>query len=157
MTTLASCPASSITIALPIPLLPPVTMATLFLTDMVVPMMIDANRCPSRIGRRGRSSLRFGRRQARGASTCRWFLCSELIDEIGDEPGPPRLVRRAAATAIVAVKVLMKQDVVFEIGVGLEFSIVSENGTLPVGTAEEELCQPAAQLIGNFVERQHDA
>src|SRR5215831_17803089 len=42
MTMLASCRASSRTIAWPIPLLPPVTMATLFFRDITNPSIPDA-------------------------------------------------------------------------------------------------------------------
>src|SRR4051812_23250360 len=40
--------------------------------------------------------------------------------QVGDEPGPAGLVRRAEAGAVVAVEVLEEEDVVLPLRVGLE-------------------------------------
>src|SRR5207249_7354539 len=80
-----------------------------------------------------------------------------MVYKVGDEPGPARLVRSAAAAAIVAVEIFVEEDVVLEIGVGLQLCILSENGTPPVSTAKKKLYEAATQLISDFVEREHNS
>src|SRR6185503_10518241 len=66
-------------------------------------------------------------------------------------------MRSAAAAAVVAVEVLVEQDVVLEVGIRLKFLVAAEDGAPPVRSAPEELEQAAAQLVGDLLERQHDA
>src|SRR5215467_2556846 len=105
--------------------------------------------------------LRERRRRGSRPFCIRWVnhrsFRDHLVDKVGNEPGPARLVRSAAAAAVVAMEVLVEEDVVIEIGIGLELFVGSKNGAPPVGTTKEELYQAATQLIGDFVERQHDA
>jgi hypothetical protein len=92
----------------------------------------------------------------------RWKACqrsfyAKVVDEVGHESGPPRLVRSTTPTAIVTVKIFMEEYVVFEMCVRLELFIFSENRAPSVSTADKKLDGTTAQLIGDFVERQHDA
>ena len=41
-------------------------------------------------------------------------------------------------------------------GIGLKFFIIAENRTSPVGTAQEDLEQSAAQFVRDLVQRQHN-
>src|SRR4051812_46982695 len=66
-------------------------------------------------------------------------------------------MRSATAAAIVAVKVLVKQEVVLEVGIRLKLFVAAEDGAPPVRTAPEQLEQAAAKLVGDLLERQHDA
>ena len=56
------------------------------------------------------------------------FGRNQLADQVGDEPGPAGLMRSAAAAAIVAVEVLVEQDVVLEVWIGLKFLVAAEDG-----------------------------
>src|SRR5690348_2704901 len=151
MTMLAPWRASSRTIAWPIPLLPPVTIAILFFSDMI--RVLDAieplERPSSTLNRLSRQ--RFRRRDLSG------FFVRKLSDQIRHQPGPTGLVRGAAAAAIVAMKVFMEKNVVLEMRIGLKFFVAAEHWAPAVGAALEELEQAAAQLIGNLIEGQHDA
>src|SRR5271169_144084 len=107
--------------------------------------------------RRGCKRARFDPLRARRASTCRLSLRGELADQVGNQSGPTGLVRSAAAAAVVAVKVLVEEDIILEIGIGLKLFIGPENRTSAVGAAEKELDEAVAQLIGDLVEGEHDA
>src|SRR5215813_14034478 len=96
-------------------------------------------RRPSHMNRLGRDRFR--------AFYIRGRRLRQLADEVGDQSGPAGLVGCATAAAIVAVEVFMEQDVVFEMRVGLKFFVAAENRTSPVGTAQEDLEQPAAQFV----------
>src|SRR6478672_324814 len=96
MTTLAPCAASSRTMALPMPLLPPVTMATLPERDMF------ADSC-----RKG-----FWLGAYRGLSRCSGSVGRGGQYEVGDQRVPSGLVRGAQAHAGIAVEVLVERQVV---------------------------------------------
>ena len=86
---------------------------------------------------------------------CNPLFRDQLVNKVGDEPGPARLVRRAAPAAIVAVEVFVEEDVVLEIGIALELSIPAEDGAPAVGVTTKNLYEPARQLISDFVKRHH--
>src|SRR6516164_11281759 len=130
MTTLTPWLASSWTIASPIPLLPPVTMATLFLNDIGYPL-----KCPVM----GLSALEPSKRQplcgrldpSYDLNRTGLLLLRELLDEVCHERGPACLVRGAATAPVLAVKIFMEQDVILEVRIGLELFIIAEDGTPP--------------------------
>src|SRR5262249_5106609 len=99
---------------------------------------------------------RFSRDRFRASDMSNVFV-HELTDQIRYEPGPTGLVRRTAATAVVAVKVFMEQDVVLEMRIGLKFFVAAEHWAPAAGAALEQLEHAATQLIGNLVHGQHDA
>src|SRR5215212_4617601 len=59
-------------------------------------------------------------------------------DQVGDEPGPARLVRRAQALAGVAVEVLVERDHAVQGGVVLEAHDVAEHGAAAGDVVEED-------------------
>src|SRR5262245_55939933 len=138
MTTLAPCRASSSTMAWPMPLFPPVTMATLFLSDMQSSKiwfshgLVDVN-LTDVFRMNGLTRNRFRGRRV----SIRLFR--ELADQVGNEPGPTGLVRCATAAAIVAVEIFVKQDVVLEMGIGLKFLVAAENRAPAVAPAQKKL------------------
>src|SRR4029450_2972285 len=106
MTTRAPCRASSRTIAWPIPLLPPVTIAVLLFRDITPPFTIDLHGFAAfQVRRRGEA----GSPLAAGAGGGRCAICAIRFCH---KTGPAGLVRSAAPASIVAVKVLVEQDVV---------------------------------------------
>src|SRR5262249_27416470 len=141
MTTRAPCRASSRTIAWPIPLLPPVTIAVLLFRAITPPFTIDLH-CfaPFQVRRRGEAGSPLaagsGRRPLRN-----------LRDQVCHKTGPAGLVRSAAPASIVAVKALMEQDVVLEMRIGLELFICAENGPSTVGAAAKEAAQVLDQQV----------
>ena len=88
-------------------------------------------------------------------SMCNPSFRDQLVNKVGNEAGPARLVRRAAPAAIVAVKVFVEEDVVLEIGIALELSLPSEDGAPAVGVTTKNVYEPATQLVSDFVKRQH--
>ena len=86
---------------------------------------------------------------------CNPSFRDQLVNKVGNEAGPARLVRSAASAAIVAVEVFVEEDVVFEIGIALKFSIPSEDGAPAVGVTTKNVYEAATQLVSDFVERQH--
>jgi hypothetical protein len=103
------------------------------------------------LGNRGRFMLL----HSRWGSCCHPSFLNQLVNKVGDEAGPARLMRRAASAAIVAVEVFMEEDVVLEIGILLELSIPSEDGAPAVGVTTKNVYEAATQLVSDFVERQH--
>ena len=75
-------------------------------------------------------------------------------DQVRDEPRPARLVRGAQPGAVVAVEVLVEQDLVAPARVGLHPLDAAEARPPPVrvrrGTSEIE---PGAQVVGDLVQR----
>src|SRR5436309_9521074 len=117
------------------PLLPPVTMATLFFNDMMRPL-VSSVCVASGMRRPGGARVR-PLLLARAASR-RCCFGSELIDQVRHECRPARLVRSAAPAAILAMEILVEKDVILEIGIRLKLFVVPENGTSAVGTANEQ-------------------
>src|SRR5436305_26144 len=138
-------------------------MATLFFSDMMISLDNRCDRCEA-LGFSHRHVLALRALRARGrprvggrrASPGGRRLGDEMVYKVGDETGPARLVGGAAPAAIVAVEVLVEQDVVLEMRIGLELLIAAENRTPAVGAAEKEPEQTMTQLVGDLVERQHD-
>ena len=103
------------------------------------------------LGNRGRFMLL----HSRWGSCCHPSFLNQLVNKVGDEAGPARLMRRAASAAIVAVEVFMEEDVVLEIGILLELSIPSEDGAPAVSITTKNVYEAATQLVSDFVKRQH--
>src|SRR5215216_536457 len=87
--------------------------------------------------------------------TCCASLDGNLLDQIGNERRPARLVRGTAAPPIVAVEILVERDVVPEITVCLKFFVTPENRAPAVGVADEKPQQTPAQLVRDLVESHH--
>src|SRR5947209_10257780 len=66
-----------------------------------------------------------------------WLLAA-LLEELGDEAGPARLVARADAGAVVAVEVLVEQNHVAPVRVALELLRVAEDRPAAVLAAQED-------------------
>jgi len=62
---------------------------------------------------------------------------AEDLDELGNNSGPAGLVAGAQARAGVAVEVLVEENVVSPVGIGLERLGVAEDGT-PTGLVAKE-------------------
>ena len=73
-------------------------------------------------------------------------------DDVGDDPGPARLVGSANASAVVAVEVLVEHNVVLPRRVGLEFFVPPETGPAPVWADKEDRCQAMAQVLCDLTE-----
>src|SRR6185295_7121062 len=56
-----------------------------------------------------------------GFRLCLLWLFPALLQELGDEAGPTRLMARADAGAIVAVEVFVEGNQVAPVGIGLKF------------------------------------
>src|SRR5207249_9209046 len=66
-----------------------------------------------------------------------WLLAA-LLEELGDEAGPARLVARADAGAVVAVEVLVEQNDVAPVRVALELLRGAEDRPAAVFAAQED-------------------
>src|SRR5262245_15954386 len=81
---------------------------------------------------------------------------AEPLDQIGDETGPSGLVARADTGAGVAVEVLVEEDQIAPVRVGLERGgfAVHRPGALLV--AEEDANEAPRDLLGHLEERHAD-
>ena len=74
----------------------------------------------------------------------------EQLDQIRYDTGPPGLMTRPDAGTVVAMKVLVEQDVVPPMRVRLEFFGAAVNRPAAVGIARESSGQPTRDLLGHF-------
>ena len=92
----------------------------------------------------------------------RWILFERGRDSSGtlgarlekqrDQTGPSGLMGRADAASAITVEILIKQDVVAEVGVPLLDAAVAEHRSVPVSAAEKETGQPVRQLLGDLAQ-----
>src|SRR6266446_8496165 len=66
-----------------------------------------------------------------------WLLAA-LLEELGDEAGPARLVARADAGAVVAVEVLVEEHEVPPVGVREPFLDAAVDRSLPARASQED-------------------
>src|SRR5580692_4735769 len=93
-------------------------------------------------------SLRKSSSSAAGKKTGRVHSAEDL-DHLRHQPGPAGLVTRTETCSIVAVKVLVKQNVIIPIRVGLELLRPSIHGT-PTRIPQKDPSQPIGDLPGYF-------
>src|SRR6266536_919661 len=74
-------------------------------------------------------------------------------DHVRDEPGPARLMRGAEPGAVVAVEVLVEDEIVFPRGIVLQTVDPPEAGPPPVWAYNEDRDEPILQVSGDHVER----
>ena len=55
-----------------------------------------------------------------------------LLQQFGHQSGPPRLVARSYTGAIIAVEILIKQNMVAPVGIVLERRLVAVYGPSPI-------------------------
>src|ERR1700730_5799826 len=92
---------------------------------------------------------------ARGTSSLGFLLRANLLDKVGDQSGPAGLVGCAAAAAVVAVEILVEQNVVLEMGIDLKLFVGAKNRAPSVRTPQKNPEDPTTQLVGNFIETHH--
>src|SRR3954464_6406008 len=74
-------------------------------------------------------------------------------DEVGHQAGPPGLVRRAEAGAVVTVEVLMERNEVVPGRIGLELLLAREDGPAAAGIVEEQRGEPPRQIGRHLLQR----
>jgi len=77
-------------------------------------------------------------------------LTSPLIDERCNEAGPPRLVRGPESAAILAVKVLVEEDVVFPVWVCLKLRAGAKHGTFSVSIPGKDTDESVRDRAGEL-------
>ncbi len=85
------------------------------------------------------------RRKRRGSE--RGLSSFGLLQQFGDKRRPARLVTGTQARASVAMKVLMEQQVVTEIGVGLKHLVRAKHRSVTMGITQKDVRQPARDLL----------
>src|SRR5439155_21568978 len=78
-----------------------------------------------------------------------------LLDELRHEPRPSRLVAGADPGAGIAVEVLVEEDQVAPVRIGLEFVLHTVHGALAIRVAEEDARQAPRDLGGDVPQGQH--
>src|SRR5206468_11143744 len=82
-----------------------------------------------------------------GGNVCRPLLCLGLwclasrLKQFRHESRPAGLMRSADAGTVVAMKVFVEQQVVFEVRIGREFGVILQHGPLTVFAFQEQLRQ----------------
>src|SRR2546427_5511289 len=84
----------------------------------------------------------------------RFGLLAALLQELGDEARPARLVACAHAGAIVAVEVFVEENQVAPVGVPLERFRPAEDRPAPVLAAQKDPGEPPRELAGDLPEVQ---
>src|SRR5689334_20817680 len=77
---------------------------------------------------------------------------AEQLDQARDHPRPAGLVTRSETRAVVAVEVLVEEQVVAPVRVALELLGASENRPAPLLVAREDPAQPLAELPAHLEE-----
>src|SRR4051812_6910128 len=72
---------------------------------------------------------------------------SLLVEQIGDQPRPARLVRCPQPHAGIPVKILMEPDIVVEMRVGLQPVLPAMDRPRPLLVPQEQLDQPHRNFI----------
>src|SRR5258705_3950066 len=81
----------------------------------------------------------------------------EELDQRGDESRPPGLMAGTEPRAVVAVEVLVEEQMVAPVRVGLELLGTAEHRTAAPFVPEKDARQPCGNLPGDFEEIHHDA
>src|SRR5262245_44020124 len=77
------------------------------------------------------------------------------LDDFGHDAGPAGLVAGAEPGAVVAVEILIEQNVIAPVRVGLELLRAAVHRPPPVLVAQEHPAEPLADLFGDLVEIHH--
>src|SRR2546428_10528540 len=84
----------------------------------------------------------------------RFGLLAALLQELGDEARPARLVARAHAGAVVAVEGFVEENQVAPVGVPLERFRPAEDRPAPVLAAQKDPGEPPRVIAGGLPEVQ---
>src|SRR5262249_21469357 len=76
----------------------------------------------------------------------------EQVQDAGDDARPPRLVAGAETSPVVAVQVLVEEQVVPPVRVLLELPGSPVDGPATLGVTEEDAGQAAPDLLGDLVQ-----
>src|SRR5215216_5613092 len=79
------------------------------------------------------------------------------MNESGDHPGPTGLMACPYPGAVVAVEVLVEQQIVSPQRIGLELLGFPEHGAPTVGPESEDTLEPARDLAGDLEQGHHPA
>ena len=74
---------------------------------------------------------------------------SKELDHLRHQPGPSRLVACTESCAVVGVEVLVEEDVVAPVGVGLELLRAPVDGPPAMFIAQEDAGKPVRDLLGS--------
>ena len=84
-------------------------------------------------------------------------ILAVLLDELGDQSRPARLVAGPEAGSRVAVEVFEKQNIIAPVRVGLKFFARSVNWTAAAGVRGEDVDETVREFHRDFPEREHAA
>ena len=73
------------------------------------------------------------------------------LQQLGNESSPARLMRSPNATARVAMKVLVEQNVVAEVRITGEFGVTLEHRSPAISPLQEKSRQTTRQFLGYLV------
>src|SRR5262245_11454270 len=82
---------------------------------------------------------------------------SEQLDERGGHPSPSGLMTRTEPSAVVSMEILVEQDVVTPVRIGLKESGPAVHRTPALCVTEEDSRQPICDLPGHFEQVHHAA
>src|SRR6202000_3032622 len=75
---------------------------------------------------------------------------AEKLDQFCDQAGPSGLVAGAQARAVVAMEVLIEQDVILPLGIGLELLRASVHRPTPRFVTQEDPVETVGNLPGHL-------
>src|SRR5208337_2670472 len=77
---------------------------------------------------------------------------SEKLDQLRNQSCPSRLVTRSEPGAVISMEILVEQDVVAPVRVGLEFLRSTVDRPPATLVAQEDAGQPVRDLLGHLEE-----
>ena len=75
-----------------------------------------------------------------------------LLEKFCNEPGPPSLVIRAEASAIISVEVFVEKNQIAPMRIALKLVDTSRYRALAVFSAQENVAKPFGDFAGNLPE-----
>src|SRR5581483_9286034 len=94
--------------------------------------------------------LPLGKNDLRGPLTMVGYASlAGLLDEFGNQAGPPGLMIGADTRAVIAMKIFMKQNEVFPVRVALKHFDAACHGATSIRPTQEEMNQAAGEVRGH--------
>src|SRR5689334_16503556 len=76
------------------------------------------------------------------------------LQELRDQSGPSRLVRRPYSSARVAIEVLIEVEIVAELAILLELRIKRVHLSHAIRVLQEDPCEPIRQVFRDLIDRE---
>ena len=80
-----------------------------------------------------------------------------LLDQLGDQSGPTRLVARSKPGGMITVEVFVEWEVIAPVRIALEQFLRTKHCAAAVLIAAEYIDQPVREFVRNLIQREEPA